>query len=100
MRLSKLSVRSFRVLAKADVAFRPLTVMIGPNGSGKTTVLEALSLLAVSAQGGLSDRISQLGGFSHLLTYGADRLVIGASVESAEWASFEYSMNLIPSGGV
>ena len=82
MRLSKLYVQSFRVLAKAEIALRPLTVMIGPNGSGKTSLLEALSLLGVSAEGGLSDRISQLGGFSHLMTYGANWISLGADVES------------------
>src|SRR5512143_2842030 len=49
LRLRKLVVRQFRVLETADIELRPLTVVIGPNGSGKTSLLEALSLLAVSA---------------------------------------------------
>ncbi len=40
-----LSVDGFRRLCGVELELRDLTVMIGANGSGKTSVLEVLSLL-------------------------------------------------------
>jgi energy-coupling factor transporter ATP-binding protein EcfA2 len=50
-RFGRLAVRGYRRSASVEFDLRPLTVVIGANGSGKTSLLEALSLLARSAQG-------------------------------------------------
>jgi predicted ATPase len=52
-----------------DLELRPLTVLIGANGSGKTSLLDVLSLLAASANGRLESEISKLGGIDALLTF-------------------------------
>jgi predicted ATPase len=46
-RFVKLSIRGFRRLAEVDLELRPLTVLIGANGVGKSSLLDAISLLAV-----------------------------------------------------
>ena len=61
-------IQGFRRLVDVKLALRPLMVMIGANGCGKTSLLEAWRLLAKSADGKLSDTISSLGGFGELLT--------------------------------
>jgi len=43
--------------------------MIGANGTGKTSILDVLSLLANSAQGRLNSSISDLSGVANLVTY-------------------------------
>jgi predicted ATPase len=56
--------------------------MIGANGSGKTSVLDALALLANSAQGKLREAISDLSGLPSVLTYDlANALGLGISME-------------------
>jgi predicted ATPase len=62
-----LKVDGFRRLCGVDCELRPLTVMIGANGSGKTSVLEVMSLLAASAEGRLTDKLSELGGIAAVL---------------------------------
>ena len=48
MRVQELEIRNLRVLSSVNFAPRPgLNVLYGPNGSGKTSVLEALHLLGV-----------------------------------------------------
>ncbi len=47
----QLTVKGFRRLLDLDIAMRPLTVMIGVNGVGKSSLLESLSLLSSSAEG-------------------------------------------------
>lgn len=47
MHFERLELRDFRLYSRVDVAFEPgLNVLVGPNAAGKTSVLEALSLLA------------------------------------------------------
>lgn len=68
-RFQELSIHGFRRLYDVQLPLRPLSVMIGANGTGKTSVLDVFSLLAKSAQGKLSESISELSGLSNVLTY-------------------------------
>jgi len=43
--LTRLCVENYRSLQVIDIPLGPLTVLVGPNGSGKTTVLRALACL-------------------------------------------------------
>lgn len=44
--LSSLSLRNFKSAKSADLTLRPLTVLVGENSAGKSSVLQALFLLA------------------------------------------------------
>ena len=51
MRIKTLKIRGFRNLRKADLEFKKDTKVFaftGPNGQGKTNILEAIFLLAIS----------------------------------------------------
>src|SRR5208282_4990492 len=69
-RFGELTIKGFRRLFDVRLALRPLSVMIGANGTGKTSVLDVLSLLASSAQGKLASSISELSGLADILTNG------------------------------
>src|SRR5208282_3142872 len=45
MRIADLKIVNFRGVRNGYIRFRPHTVLIGPNGVGKTTLIEALALL-------------------------------------------------------
>ena len=47
--LTRLRVRNFKCLQDVDVPLEPLTALIGPNDSGKTSILQALNLLGILA---------------------------------------------------
>jgi predicted ATPase len=65
-----ITIQGYRRLydVQVDMHDRPLTVMIGANGIGKTSLLEVFSLLAASANAQLGNRISELGGLSDIIT--------------------------------
>lgn len=73
--------------------------MIGANGSGKTSMLDVLSLLASSAAGKIAASISELGGLPSVLTYDyADELELGIGMEVAGHEPLEYRLRVRPAG--
>ena len=51
--LERLKVHGFRTLVNTEIRFDPLTIMIGKNGVGKTTILDSLQLLGNFSRGGI-----------------------------------------------
>jgi predicted ATPase len=100
VRFGELSVQGFRRLQDVHLPMRPLCVMIGANGSGKTSVLDVLSLLANSAQGRLADSLSDLGALPAILTYDRphNNLSLAISMELPNEKPLDYWLQLIPQG--
>ena len=67
-KFESIHIQGFRRLVDVKLELRPLMVMIGANGCGKTSLLEAWQLLAGLAEGKLANTLSSLGGFSEVLT--------------------------------
>lgn len=49
--ISSVAIRNFKNLRHLEIGLEPLTVFVGPNASGKTSVLEALHLAVRAATG-------------------------------------------------
>jgi predicted ATPase len=100
-RFEHLRIKGFRRLADVNLDLRPLTVVIGANGIGKTSLLDVLSLLARSAQGAMSNTLSEYSGLRSVLTYDrAEELQLGISMSVHGLFSrpLEYSLKLRPHG--
>jgi energy-coupling factor transporter ATP-binding protein EcfA2 len=52
MQLRRISLARFKAFTQAEIEVAPLTVLLGPNNAGKSTVLQAITLLAQSAAHG------------------------------------------------
>jgi predicted ATPase len=83
--ITRLRVRGFKSLLDVDVAFGPLTVLVGTNGSGKTSVLEAIKFLRDAVLRpvniGASSRSLYKGRFSRLLSrQGSEPIVMESSI--------------------
>lgn len=98
--ISRISVEGFRRLTSIhELDLRPLTVVIGANGVGKTSLLDVLALLGASASGQLNSRLSELNGLSSLLTRGiADSLNIEVEAPVANPPPLKYKLELEPQG--
>ena len=62
-----LRAKGFRSLSEVDVPLGPLTVLVGPNGSGKTNVLGVLRFLASTVRFDLAAAIDAAGGYLYVL---------------------------------
>jgi predicted ATPase len=70
--MSTLGIKSFRlrnfkaVRDSSSIEFTPLTVFIGNNGSGKSSLIEGLETLQMIATKGINDAMQYWGGFEHI----------------------------------
>lgn len=72
--LRKITIEGFRSIAAIqELDLRPINILIGANGSGKSNFLEAFQLLRVSTKSGaqLYQYIEQTGGADRLLHFGS-----------------------------
>lgn len=85
-RITQLRISGLRAIEDLTLDLRGLTVLIGDNGTGKSSILEALELLRLAAApvSFVQDVISKgHGGMPALLRRGADELRLGVTIE---WA--------------
>jgi predicted ATPase len=97
-RFLNLTVRGFRRLAEVDLELRPLTVLIGANGVGKSSLLDALSILASSAQGSLNAAVGEMSGLAAMATYDPSEVGFGISMTVPSHEPLDYSLSLRPQG--
>jgi predicted ATPase len=71
LRLTGLRATRYRALREARLELRsPLTVLVGANGSGKSTCLGAVEFVARAARSGLSHAVASAGGMDRVRTRG------------------------------
>ncbi|MBC6991026.1 AAA family ATPase [Hymenobacter sp. BT491] len=72
-RLTYLRIKNYRALRDVELRdLTPLTVFIGPNSSGKSTVLDALAFLAEAVSGNLQQAWEKRNRFAGMRTRGSD----------------------------
>jgi predicted ATPase len=100
-RISRISISGLRVIREASLELGGLTVLIGDNGAGKSTVLEALELLRQAAKPGVSFVsdivIRKHGGLPALLTRGAKELRLGVTIQGSG-PELVYEMAVVNTG--
>lgn len=101
-RLISLEVEHFRSLRKIILPLGPLNVLVGPNGSGKTTVLEVFRFLADVIRTDLEPALDLRGGFDEVVFWGGQRAPKSIGIKlKATWTTHsslrapdEYSMRI------
>jgi hypothetical protein len=76
--LTKWSIRNFKSVAQAEIPLRPLTVLLGPNSAGKSSLIQSI-LIFVQAQSAferpdlvsLNGALVKLGAFDEVLHSGS-----------------------------
>lgn len=96
--LVELTARNFRSLRDVTVEFGDFNVLVGPNGSGKTNLLDLLSFIGDSVRTDLGPALTKRGGFNAVCFRGARkkrievRLVTRVTQYTSERAPDEYEL--------
>ena len=95
--LDRISIKGFKSIRSAELEIRPINVLIGANGSGKSNLLEAMAFLQAIRAGNLQGYVGRAGGADRLLHFGAkttDEMAISARFSNE--GVCEYRLNLTP----
>jgi predicted ATPase len=99
MSVRELWIAGYRSVRELRFSLAPVTVVEGPNGSGKTNVYRALQLLLAAAEGTLSRTLAEEGGMPSVLWAGSRqknapaRLTVGVRLDDL---AYELSCGLVP----
>lgn len=87
--ISNISLRNYKNLHEVDLDLKPLNILIGVNGAGKSNFLSFFRLLSEGAKEKLADKIGDMGGFNEIRRRGSN--------EAIEWAlTFESLQSVLP----
>jgi len=79
--ITELRIEGLRTLEKIRLELDGLTVLIGDNGAGKSSILEACEILRRATGRRFMDELYGIhGGLTALLRQGAPRLMIGVTI--------------------
>jgi energy-coupling factor transporter ATP-binding protein EcfA2 len=96
-RITRVRIANVRSIEYVDLEISPLTVLIGENGSGKSTIIEVLELLRKAAEPSFLQQFYAVHrGLAGLLRKGATSLTLGVVIEDEARANarLEYSFEL------
>ena len=97
--LKKIRIEGFRRLHCVEVEMRPMMVMIGANGVGKSSLLDAIRLLSASAGGSMNRALSDMGGITDVLTRGrSEGIKLAAEMKVEGHPPLEYSLHIEAKG--
>lgn len=65
--ISRVRLKNYKSIADCDVHLGPLTILIGPNGTGKSNFLDALAFLARALETTPYEAIEERGGLNEIL---------------------------------
>ena len=100
-RITKVWAKNFRSIEYAELELDALTVLVGPNASGKSNLLDILSFLGDAAKDGLESAIEKRGGMESIRRRPARGKAIGPEIGvSFQFATgtLEYSFALANAG--
>ena len=99
--ITKVWAKNFRSIESAELQMEPLTVLVGPNASGKSNLMDVIGFLGDAARLGLETAITKRGGIDSVGRKSPTGRVLGPEIGYAymsEWGALEYSLALTRRG--
>ena len=99
-KITAISIKGLRSIEDVTLRLDELTVLIGENGAGKSSIVEAFELLRKAGAPSFVDNLASLhGGLSLLLRDRAPRLTLGLEI-AGDGPTIDYSFSIAPEGSL
>ena len=99
--ITKVWAKNFRSIEYAELELDPLTVLVGPNASGKSNLLDIFGFLADAARDGLETAITRRGGIDSIGRRSPTGRVLGPEIGfkfENSTATLKYTVALVRRG--
>ena len=97
VKIKRIGIAGFRRLKDVDIEMRPMMALIGANGVGKTSFMDALSLLSASARGALNQQLNNLGGVFSVIPRGlSESITWRTEVDFPSEEPLKYTLQVSP----
>ena len=94
--ITRVEIKNYRSIAHADVTMKSLTVLVGRNGAGKSSFVDALKFVRDALQFGLERAVIQRNGFASIRRWAPRRKrQVEIVIEVERGKSFEGRYELI-----
>lgn len=94
-RITEVTIEGLRSIARLSLPLRGLTVLIGENGSGKSSIVEACEILRRAAKPSFINDLNTIhGGLYSLLRHGTTELSLGICVEGSDGLPLRYRITV------
>jgi predicted ATPase len=98
-KINNFKISGFRRLLDIEMQMQPFMVLVGANGVGKTSFLDAFTMLSASASGNLNTVQSQFGGIANLLTRGkSNEIIFQIAMDVPDYDPLKYTLQLAQRG--
>lgn len=97
--LERIVLKGYKSIGEADIALRPINVLIGANGAGKSNFISLFQFMNRLAHRGMQTYVAQAGGADQMLHYGrktTERLYIELWFVKENNLANGYACTLIP----
>jgi predicted ATPase len=99
--LTRLRLAGWKSIRDAEIELRPLNLLIGANGAGKSNVISFFKMMKEMREGHFQVHVGTIGGAESLLHYGSKQTrAIDAECQFAtDLGQNDYSLRLVPAAG-
>ncbi len=87
--ITRVQIKNYRSIESVDVHLEPLTVLVGRNGSGKSSFVDAIKLVSDAMRIGLENAVIARHGFGNICRYSSRRkrqIEISLTVEDSNFS--------------
>jgi len=99
--LTSLRLAGWKSIQDAEIEFRPLNVLIGANGAGKSNLVGFFKMMNEMMGGRFQVHVATIGGAESLLHYGSKQTaaIVAEFRFATDLGRCEYSLRLVPAAG-